>query len=204
MQVREVMTRSPICCPPDMPLRQVARLMVDFDCGEIPVVDPSAQRPIGVVTDRDIACRVVAQGRDPGSLAAKDCMTSPVVTVTPDTSIEECCRRMEERQIRRVPVIDEGGSCCGIVSQADIALRMANGKSAEVVREISRPAPAPAQPAAAMASDPVCGMRVAPPTAAASQAFEGDTYYFCSTDCRNRFAERPDDYVGRERVPPGP
>lgn len=118
MQVREVMTKSPVCCPPDLSLKDVARLMVDFDCGEIPVVDVDAKRPVGVITDRDIACRIVAQGRDPLGLAAKDCMSAPVVTVTPDTPVEECCRTMEEHQIRRIPVIDEGGSCCGIVSQA--------------------------------------------------------------------------------------
>jgi predicted transcriptional regulator/YHS domain-containing protein len=180
-----------------MPLRDVARLMAEFDCGEIPVVDSEAHRPIGVVTDRDITCRVVARGREAASLAAKDCMTSPVVTVTPDTSIEECCRRMEERQIRRVPVVDEGGSCCGIVSQADLALRMANGQSAHVVREISRPSPAPAQPASAMATDPVCGIRVSTTTAAAREPFEGETYYFCSIGCRDRFKARPEDYVAR-------
>jgi YHS domain-containing protein len=169
--------------------------MVEFDCGEIPVVDGEAQRPIGVVTDRDIACRVVAQGRDPASLSARDCMTSPVVTVTPDTPIEECCRQMEARQIRRVPVVDEGGSCCGIVSQADLVLRMANGRSEHVVREVSRPTPAPAQPTPVMATDPVCGMRVSPTTAAASESFDGETYYFCSTSCQDRFKERPEDYV---------
>ena len=195
MQVREVMTKSPACCPADMPLKDVARLMVEFDCGEIPVVDGHAKRPIGVVTDRDITCRTLARGRDPMRLVAKDCMTSPVLTVTPDTSVEECCRMMQERQIRRVPVVDEAGSCCGMVSQADLALRMANGQCAHVVREISRPAPAPAQPAPSMATDPVCGMRVSTATAAATESFGGETYYFCSADCRARFDQRPEDYV---------
>jgi CBS-domain-containing membrane protein len=178
-----------------MPLREVARLMRDFDCGEIPVVDSGAKRPIGVVTDRDIACRAVAQGRNPMELSARDCMTAPVVTVTPDTSIEDCCRTMEERQIRRVPVVDEGGSCCGIVSQADLALRMANGHSADVVREVSRPSHASAQPSAGMATDPVCGMRISTSGAAATELFGGEKYYFCSEDCRKQFCQRPEAYA---------
>lgn len=179
-----------------MPLRDVARLMVDFDCGEIPVVDRQAKRPIGVVTDRDITCRAVANGRNPLDLSAKDCMTSPVVTVTPDTSVEECCRTMEEHQIRRVPVIDEAGSCCGIVSQADLALRTDAEHTAEVVKEVSRHQTPPAQPSPAMATDPVCGMRVST-TAAPGRAevFGGATYYFCSAECRERFNRRPEDYV---------
>ena len=197
MQVREVMTKSPVCCPPDAPLREVARLMAEFDCGEIPVVDGGGKRPIGVITDRDITCRIVAQGRNPLTLSAKDCMSTPVLTVTPDTSIEECCRIMQEGQIRRVPVVDEGGGCCGIVSQADLALRMANGQATQVVRAISRPAPAPAQPAPSMATDPVCGMRVPKMAAAATAVYAGETYYFCSADCHERFVRRPDDYAGR-------
>jgi CBS domain-containing protein/YHS domain-containing protein len=203
VQVREVMTKSPVCCPPDMPLKDVARLMRDFDCGEIPVVESAAKRPVGVVTDRDITCRAVAQGKDPSSMSASDCMTTPVVTVTPDTSIEECCRMMEERQIRRVPVVDEAGSCCGIVAQADLALRMANGQSAHVVREVSRPSHGTTgQQEGTMATDPVCGMRVSTTTAAASETYGGHTFYFCSAGCRARFMERPEDYAGRPEMHP--
>ena len=195
MQVREVMTKGPVCCLPDTSLKDVARLMLEFDCGQIPVVDSDARRPIGVITDRDITCRAVARGRSPLTLSAKDCMTSPAVTVTPDTSVEECCRLMEERQVRRLPVVDEGGACCGIVSQADLALRMANGVCAYVVREISRPAPTPAQPTPSMATDPVCGMRISTAAAAATEPFGSETYYFCSAGCHERFNQRPEDYV---------
>jgi CBS-domain-containing membrane protein len=178
-----------------MPLKDVARLMVEFDCGEIPVVDSGAKRPVGVVTDRDIACRTVAQGRNPLDLSAKDCMSAPVVTVTPDTMVEECCRTMEAHQIRRIPVVDEGGSCCGIVSQADLALRMADMQAAHVVKEISRHAGMPAQPTPVMATDPVCGTHVPMTGGAASVVFGGQTYHFCSEDCRERFNARPEDYV---------
>jgi len=195
MQVREVMTKSPACCPPDMPLRDVARLMLDFDCGEIPVVDGKARQPIGVITDRDITCRTVAAGKNPLNLSAKDCMSSPVVTVTADTSIEECTRIMEQNRIRRVPVIDAAGSCCGIITQADLANRMAPASAGRVVKEISRHEGPPAQPSAAMATDPVCGMRVPMASAAATSVFDGGTFYFCSAECLQKFNARPEAYV---------
>ena len=140
MQVKEVMTADPVCCTPDTPIPVVARMMVDNDCGEIPVVEDKASKlPIGVITDRDIVCRVVAKDINPQGTIATDCMTKPCVTVTPDMSIEECCRIMEENQIRRVPVVDERGSCCGIVALADIALQTKKNVAGEVVKEVSEP-----------------------------------------------------------------
>ena len=93
---------------------------------------------IGVITDRDIACRAVAEGKNPLDLTAKDMMTSKVHTVTPKTSVEDCCNLMEEKQIRRVAVIDENGGCCGMVAQADIAINAGNQKTAEVVQKVSK------------------------------------------------------------------
>jgi CBS domain-containing protein len=140
MNVREVMTARPVCCTPDANLREVARLMVEHDCGEIPVVDSrDSMRPIGVVTDRDITCRVVAAGRNPLELTAADCMSSPVICVTPDTDLDECCNLMEDNQVRRVPVVDESGSCCGIVSQSDVARKASRMLVSELVREVSEP-----------------------------------------------------------------
>jgi CBS domain-containing protein len=139
MKVKELMSSNPICATPDTSLREIARMMCDHDCGEIPIVDDtSSNRVIGVVTDRDITCRTVARGKNPLELTAKDCMTSPVVTVETDVSVDECCRIMESRQIRRVPVVDHG-SCIGIVSQADLARHAPMRQMAEVVTEISRP-----------------------------------------------------------------
>lgn len=138
MKVRDVMTENPMCCAPDTPLQELARLMVEHDCGEIPIVDGQSRRPVGVVTDRDIAVRVVAKGRNPLEMVARDCMSTPVVTVSPDDSVEECCQTMEAHQIRRVPVVDGDGSCVGIVSQADVALKASESKIAEVVKEVSR------------------------------------------------------------------
>jgi CBS domain-containing protein len=138
MQVREIMTENPVCCSPESSLQNVAKLMAEHDCGEIPVLDEQ-RRPVGVVTDRDIACRAVAQGRDPSQITARDVMSEPVVTVTPEDSVEECCQRMEENQIRRLPVVDEAGACCGMISQADIARQAPEHELAEVVRDVSRP-----------------------------------------------------------------
>lgn len=140
MQVKEVMTSDPACCTAETPLPEVARMMIDNDCGEIPVIDNSSSKvPIGVVTDRDIVCRTVANGINPVELTAADCWSKPIVTVKPDMSLEECCRIMEEKRIRRVPVVDDRGSCCGIVSLADVALRTKTSVAAEVVKEVSEP-----------------------------------------------------------------
>ena len=139
MKVREIMTKDPVCCSPTTPLGQVARLMVDGNCGEIPVVD-STGALVGVITDRDITCRAVAAGRNPLEMTARDCMSSPVVTVTADTSLDECCRTMEVNQVRRVPVVDARGHCCGIVAQADIARQAPSEQTAHVVRDVSQPA----------------------------------------------------------------
>ena len=142
MQVREIMSNNLVCCTPDTSLADVARLMVEHDCGQIPVVGPKDRTPVGVVTDRDIACRAVAQGRNPLELTASDCMSSPVVSVSANADVDDCCQTMAQMQVRRLPVIDEDGQCCGIVAQADIA-RVASEKVAgHVVREVSRETPA--------------------------------------------------------------
>ena len=134
---KEIMTPAPQCCSAETTLNEVANLMVEADCGEIPVTD-SSNRLVGVITDRDIVCRVVAKGKDPSSVTAAECMTQPVVCVNEDTSIEDVLSVMEENQIRRVPVVDGSGCCCGIISQADVA-RCGNEKeTGELVREVSK------------------------------------------------------------------
>lgn len=138
MQVSEVMTENPACCGPKDTVKAAARLMVENDCGEIPVVDEGG-KPVGVVTDRDIACRCVAKDK-PTDTAVGDVMSAPVVTVTPETSIDDCCTTMEENQLRRVPVVDAEGKCCGMVSQADIAKSAGAKDTSELVRRISEPA----------------------------------------------------------------
>jgi len=140
MNVRDIMTKDPACCVPDSKLSEVARLMVDHDCGQIPVIEnQSTGKPVGVVTDRDIIIRAIAQGKNPLDMTARDVMSSPAVTVTPDTRVEDCCQTLEDKQVRRVPVIDDRGRCCGMVSQADIAQHAPEKMTAEVVRTVSQP-----------------------------------------------------------------
>jgi CBS domain-containing protein len=133
---RDVMTSTPACCSPDATLDEVARLMVENDCGEIPVVD-TADRPVGVVTDRDIVCRSVAEGQNPAGHTAENVMSRPVVTVRTDAAIDDVVATMQRHQIRRVPVVDDGGCCMGIIAQADIASDMPPKKSAELLRAVS-------------------------------------------------------------------
>lgn len=141
MNVSEIMTKDPACCTADTPLQEVAQIMVEHDCGCVPIVDSEDSRmPVGMLTDRDITTRVVAKGQNPLDLTAGDAMTSTVVSVTPDTSVEECCNVMEQSQIRRVAVVDENGACCGIVAQADVATNAAARQTAEVVQEVSKSA----------------------------------------------------------------
>ena len=143
MQARDLMTRNPACCTPDSSLQHLAQMMVDCNCGEIPVVDSlQSMRPIGAITDRDITCRTIAKGLNPLQMNAGDCMTTPCVTVSESASIEECCRLMEQNRIRRIPVVDSGGSCCGIISQADLATTM-DRVAAEVLRQVSQPTSEP-------------------------------------------------------------
>ena len=137
--VTSVMTANPACCTAETPLRDVARMMIDNDCGEIPVVDDhEARRPLGVITDRDIAVRAVASGAA-SEAAAGEFMSSPCITVRPDDSLSDCCQVMEQHQIRRVLVVDEDERVCGIVSLADVARHAAQSATAEVVKEVSEP-----------------------------------------------------------------
>ncbi len=140
MKVQQIMSPNPVCCTPDTPLQEVAQIFVEQDCGAVPVVESlGTRRPIGVVTDRDIACRAIAARKNALELTARDCMSSPCVTLRPDASLEECCEAMERNRVRRVLVIDDAGSSVGIVAQADIALAGKGKKVAEVVKEVSEP-----------------------------------------------------------------
>ena len=146
MKVKDIMTTSVACCTPETSLHEVARMMVDNDCGEIPVVDGrDTMRPVGVVTDRDITCRTVALGQNPLLMRASDCMSSPAISVRPDDDVDDCVRTLEDHQVRRVPVVDEAGRCCGVVAQADIARHASKSDTAAVVREVSRPNPTPSR-----------------------------------------------------------
>ena len=142
MTVATVMTSCPACCTPSSSLTEVARLMVDNDCGEIPVVEDAKTRKLaGVITDRDIATRIVAAGRNSAEACAMDCMTTPAISVTCETSLQECCELMETHQIRRVPVVDDEGAVVGIVSLADVVRNANTATTVAVVKEVSSGAP---------------------------------------------------------------
>ena len=134
---KEIMTPAPQCCSAETTLNEVASLMVEADCGEIPVTDGS-NRLIGVITDRDIVVRAVAKGKNTSTVRVGEVMTEPVVVVNEDTSLDDVMSVMEENQIRRVPVVDASGCCCGIISQADVALSADKTETGEMVREVSK------------------------------------------------------------------
>lgn len=138
MKISEIMTENPVCCTDTMSLQEAARMMAEKDCGSIPVVQSlENKKPIGMVTDRDITIRTVAQNKNPLEMIVAEAMTDNPVTVTPETSVEDCCETMERNQIRRVPVVDWAGHLCGIVALADIARKAPKYETAELVKDIS-------------------------------------------------------------------
>jgi len=137
VEIRELMTQNPACCGPSDSVKEAAALMADNDCGQIPVIDANGGL-VGVITDRDIACRCVAQGKS-AETKVEEIMSPSPVTVTIDASVAECCKKMEENQVRRLPVVDDAGKCCGIVSQADIARHASEHATGDLVREVSEP-----------------------------------------------------------------
>jgi CBS domain-containing protein len=143
MKAKEIMTTNPAFCTPDHTAQQAARLMADNDCGAIPVVrDEDSRQLEGMITDRDIAVRGVGQGRGPDT-PIRELMSAQPVSCSPDSDVKEVARVMADRQVRRVPIVDEQGHCLGIVAQADLA-RAGNGQIGDdtvgqMVEEISRP-----------------------------------------------------------------
>lgn len=140
MKAEELMTRSPACCTPSDTAQQATRLMQENDCGCIPVVeDMETRRLVGVVTDRDVAVRGVARGRGAETLV-RELMSENVSCCTPESDASEVEQIMAERQVRRVPVIDEQGCCVGVIAQADLAREVSDREVARTVEEISEPA----------------------------------------------------------------
>ena len=137
MTCAEVMTPSPTVCQPQHTTIEAAELMKREDCGLVPVVSETGKL-IGVLTDRDIVLKVVAEGRDPRNTAVSEVMSTEIVTCLPQETIETAMEQMATRQVRRIPVVERDGSIVGIVAQADIATRVARTQeTGQIVQAIS-------------------------------------------------------------------
>jgi CBS domain-containing protein len=136
----DVMTKDPVCGTPDDLVVDVAQLMLDEDIGPIPIVeDQNGKKLIGIVTDRDLAIKVVAEGRDPKSTKVADVMTRSVITCRADEPVQTALDAMAEHQLRRIPVVDKDERIVGIIAQADVATRIDEPETtAEMVKEISQ------------------------------------------------------------------
>lgn len=132
---REIMSKNVLTASSEMTLRAVAELMREGDMGAVPVV--SGGKLIGIVTDRDIVVRVVAEGKDTSTPVA-EAMTKELFTVKPDDFVFEAIRLMGDKQVRRIPVINENGDLAGIIAMADVALETEDEREiAETLEEIS-------------------------------------------------------------------
>ena len=143
MQAKEIMTQAPACCTPEDRAEEAARLMRENDCGAIPVVErEGSHHLVGVVTDRDIAVRAVAEGRGPDTRVS-ELMTPEPECCTADADVRDVEEVMKRHQVRRVPIIDASGQLVGIVTQADLARShgdvISDQEVGEVVERISEP-----------------------------------------------------------------
>jgi CBS domain-containing protein len=144
MKISEIMTKDPRSVSPDTPVSEAARLMKEEDVGLVPVVErvggaETRGRLVGVVTDRDIAIRTVAEGRA-NDIPVSEVMSGGVKTCAPDDSVEEAMDLMGREQVRRIPIVDERGSLVGVVAQADVVRMQGKDRKAErTVEQISQP-----------------------------------------------------------------
>lgn len=138
MKIREIMTPDVQCVGPGESLADAAALMRQLDVGALPVCEE--EQVIGMITDRDMAIRAVAEGRDPNATSVRDIMTEGVVFVFDDQDLGAAVRTMEKHQIRRAPVMSRDKRLVGILSLGDIAVDASPALSAEALREVSQPA----------------------------------------------------------------
>jgi CBS domain-containing protein len=134
--IREVMTSNPRTVEADKPVADAAKLMRDEDVGLAPVVE--GDRLVGTLTDRDIAIRVVAEGKDPASTSVREVASTDVVTVSPEQDLDEALSLMAQHQVRRVPVVEQDGRLVGVVAQADVARQSDEHQTGELVGHISK------------------------------------------------------------------
>ena len=135
-KVRDMMTKNPCAIDAQKPVAYAAQMMRDEGVGLAPIVE--GQKLIGTVTDRDIAIRVVADGKDPQTTTVREIATTRLITIDPEQDIDEAMRLMADHQVRRLPVVEEDGKLAGVVAQADIAEHASAKDTGKVVEEISR------------------------------------------------------------------
>jgi CBS domain-containing protein len=139
MKVRDVMSQNPTCCLPGDSAQSVAKIMRDRNVGAVPVIaDQQTRQLIGMITDRDFCCSIVADGLDPKKTTIEKFISANPIACRDGENIEKCERLMQDHQVRRVPVVDSNGSVIGIVSQADLALHDKPERVSRTVAEISR------------------------------------------------------------------
>ncbi|MDX9850452.1 MAG: CBS domain-containing protein [Anaerolineaceae bacterium] len=140
---QDVMTPNPVCCLPTDNVVTVAQIMQRENIGPLPVIDNTeSQKLIGIITDRDLALKVVGEGRDTRSTRVEAVMTRRVVTCRPDDELNIAMKLMSDHQLRRIVIVDNANTVKGIISQADLATRMDQPeKTAEVVKDISQANP---------------------------------------------------------------
>lgn len=134
--IRDLMTENPGSLESSSNVVEAARLMRDEDAGIIPVVE--GEKLVGTVTDRDIALRVVAEGKSPESTTVGEIASRELVTIDPQQDLDEALRLMARHQVRRLPVVEEDGKLVGIVAQADVALHASDEQTGDVVEDISK------------------------------------------------------------------
>ena len=141
MQVRDVMTKDPACVTPGATIREAAQLMQRENVGIVPVVEEKGtNRLLGVVTDRDIAIRVVAEGRDAGTRVSEVMSSNRIRTCTPDDDVGDAMDAMASEQLRRIPIVDGRGALVGIVAQADIVRKTRDeDRAGNTIKQISEP-----------------------------------------------------------------
>jgi|SRR5215467_12920632 len=148
MKVRDVMSQNPACCAPSDSAQSVARIMRNRNVGAVPVVaDHQSRQLIGMITDRDFCCSIVADGLDPKKTTIEKFISANPIACRDGENIEKCERLMQDRQVRRIPVVDSNGSVIGIVSQADLALHDRPERVSKTIAEISRSDKRPAMAA---------------------------------------------------------
>jgi CBS domain-containing protein len=134
--VRDAMTSNPCSIDTDKDVSYAAKMMRDEDVGMAPIVE--GDQLVGVLTDRDIAIKVVAEGKDPATVRVHEIASTKLVTVDPDQTLDDAMRLMAQHQIRRLPVVEEDGKLVGVLAQADVAREGSDRKTGELVEEISR------------------------------------------------------------------